>query len=649
MINASPLNTSVINGSLAAESGDLLTGEAVLAFNQNVSGYAGQSGVKLLQKVGALGDAQVVFEQAVAYASGQAEIQFMQSVGGHGFAALGFTQNVYSVAAVNFANWSIAMTLDGVDISAQLVGSVSIVMERNAARLADFTVSLSGVVDALSWVGRVVTIDYTQNNNVVWRRFTGVIIEPVLDLTTMELTCTCSDDSQRIIDNHSNETLLALSGGSWSKYVFDEAAVGWDYLQDVLSTVANSVEIDAFGALRANSWQNKPVADFTFDVGIIDDASLSVEFGQRSGLINRVDIEFNSRFERLYQRPERLFWARTESFCQNYVAQIINPTKTMVREAVDAAGWVLLTERYTELWPTNFYSCVGGQVGWINADNDAIRGFDITAVKRWKQSVTHQFKLSVIAPASVAAYRGELATRLSGAADFETAEDDWGDSAAVVTDYTLPAHFSIDDQGNRYFDDIGTIALNDALETLIAVAAETINASHRANFVRWTMPLAPYLELSHTLAVNVTALQAKGIVGRIEERYNFDSGEATTDVTLWLSSGQSGLDTAVQTFAAPAAPTLSVNNVFNEIELQTYIGDYGAESFNDSWVGVITNRDYSTGQLFTSSPDGDLVEYPVEMRLPFSAVPDDKTQNRTDQIAHEIAISVPHNLMTITA
>lgn len=647
MINAAPLNTLLINGALLAPvsgAADLI-GAASVTFTQSVSGYIGSTTVQFSQLTGAIGGAALDFSQTVDYPSGYAELVFMQVVGTQSMADLTFAQNVYSVAAVNYANWTVVVTVAGVDISGDLVDSLSITAERGAARIATFTLRLSGMVDALSWVGRSVAIDYAQDNGVAWRRFTGVIVEPVLDITGMELRCACSDDLQRIVDNHTRDQLLTLSGGRWSKYMFAEDASGWDVLQDMLSTVPTSVEMDAFGALRANSFNNKLAADYSFGVDIIDDATLNVALVQRSGLVNRVNVQFNARFERLYQREERLIWARTETFCQNYAEQIQNPTKTMVRDAVDSADWVLLAERYTELWPTSLYYCAGGPIGWINADPELIRGFDVRAAKRWRQSVTRQFNINVTAPASIAAYNGELASTLTGAADFKTAFEDWGDAA---DDYSLPSGFARDELGNDYADDNDLAELSNALQTITAMAIETINGSHRANTVSWRMPLAPYLELSHTLAVDTSQLQAKGVVGSISETYQFDSGEATTEIELWLSSGQSGLDSVGQAFSLPDSPAQTGDAGFNVTLMPTHIGTFGAPAFNDDWFGVLTNRDFGTGQIF-SGVEGDLVTYPFEIRLPFEAVPDSKTQNFTDPIAHDVAVAVPHNTLIITA
>lgn len=589
-----------------------------------------------------LGFASIAFTQDVSYPKGSTGVSFKQVVGATGAASLVLSQTVFdeTFVATSWNNWDVIVKVDGVDVGESLIdaGEIRIDAERSSARLAELTLQLSGTVNAQSWTGKAVTIDWIQNNGAIWRLFTGVIVEPVLNVANFTILCRCTDDLQRIVDNHSNPQLLDLTGGYWSKYVFDEASVGWKYLQDLLSAQSKSVEMDAFGTLRANSLQNKDTPDFIYTNSLILDDSLKVNFGQRASLINWVDVTFSARFERLYQRNERIMWVWAATFCQNQSNAIVYPSQDMVRAAVDSAGWTILAENFTGLWPTGTYICGGAPVLWTNAYPDGVREFDIRAAYRWQQSVVDEFTIKVTAPASIAVY-GELKSDYKTAADFKATTENW---TGTEVDFTVPlTGFLTDALHNVYQDQLNDSELTNALQTAVAVAIERINASHRNIKVIFQLPLAPYLDLSHTLRINDSNVQTKGIVWRLQHVLNLSTAQAVTEIELAISAGQSGADLPLNVYGLPVHPDQPTpSGTQDVIDVPVHIGGLlSSPAFDENWWGVITNTD---GAL-ASTP------YPEELRLQFAAIPDDKTQNKTDPIPHEIQIAVPDNLLTITA
>lgn len=627
-LNLDLLNTGLLN----SVSGDVAqTGVAQVDFTQSVVALPSPTG-----------DAEIVFTQAVSYPTGTTSIVFKQIVSSTGQASLAFTQTVFDEAfvATSWNNWNVVVKVDGVDVGEALIdaGEIRIDAERSAARLAEFTLLLSGTIEAQSWTGKAVTIDWIQNNGAIWRLFTGVIVEPVLNIANYTILCRCTDDLQRIIDNQSNPQLLTLTGGYWSKHVFDEGNTGWQYLQDLLLTRSKSVEMDAFGTLRANSLQNKETADYTYNNSLILDNTLQISFGQRASLINWVDVTFNARFERLYQRNERVVWVYPVTFCDNQSDAIVYPSQTMATDAISSAGWVTTAENFTALWPTGVYTCGGSPVLWNNAYPDGIRGFDLRAAFRWQQSVTDAFAIKVTAPASIAVYK-ELKSEYSTSADFSSTIENWtGDQADYAMDLGA---FLTDADHNVYQDQIDDAELANALQTAVAVAIERIKASHRNIKITFQLPLAPYLDLSNTLRVDDSNVQAKGIVWRLQHVLNLASAQAVTEIELAISCGQSGADLAGNLYSLPVHPDQPGPTSYQDIiDVPMYVGGLlSSPAFDDNWWGVITNTD---GAL-ASTP------YPQELRLQFPAIPDSKTQNKTDIIPHDIQIAVDHNLLTITA
>lgn len=586
--------------------------------------------------------AQIEFTQSVSYPTGDASIVFTQQVGATSQASIDFTQTVFdeTFTAASWKDWDLVVKVAGVDVGESLVdaGDISVDCERISARLAEFTLRISGTVDAQTWTGKPVTIEWIQGGGAIWRLFTGVIIEPKYNEGNATIRCRCSDDLQRIIDGQTNAQIKDMTGGRWSKYVFSEENTGWNYLQDLLSTQSVSVEMDAFGALHANSLQNKESQDYTFTSSQILDNPAEVSFAQRASLINRVDINFKARFERLYQRNERAIWIWASTFCENQSSAIVYPSKSMVRDAVDSAGWTILAESFTSLWNTGTYICGGAPVLWTNAYPEGVRGFDIRAAFRWQQSVTDEFTIKVTAPASIAVY-GELKGSYSTAADFDYTGAAWTGNEA---DFTAPlSGFLVDDLHNLYKDQLDSVELENALLTAISVAVERINASHRAARVTFKLPLTPYLDLRHTLRINDTNIQAKGIVWRLQHVLNLSTAEAVTQVEIAISCGQSGADFTTPVYSAPAHANQPAPVGYQDIiDVPTHVGGLvGSPAFDDAWWGVVTNTD---GALSTAP-------YPQELRLQFAAIPDAKTQNKTDTTVHEIQITVPHNLLNATA
>jgi hypothetical protein len=557
---------------------------------------------------------------------------------------------VASVAA-SWPNWDVIVKVSGNNISDNLVDGIQIDAQRSAARTADFSVLLSGVIDALSWVGRPVSIDFKQDSGAVWRRFTGVISIAVYDIASHALKCTCSDDLQRVIDARTNEQLKTLIGGYWSPYVFNEKNIGWNYCQDLLKTVQNSAELDSSGVLKVNSLQNKAVADFSFDTGIILDESLSVELTQRAQLVNRIDITFQSRFERLYHRTERQRWQYPHSIVEYYSNTTPFLNQGMVADAVANAGWSLLSADYSPIWPSGIYDKFGqvteniyfGLFVWVNNYPDAVLAFDLDAAFRWQQSVTHEFNITVSAPASIAAYGAQLTETIDASASVDSVVSDWGKAGTDLS--VMPSGFVRDDQYNYYRDEYQSADVGNALKTLVAEAATRIAESHRSSRVVFNLPLAPYLELNHTVAVNDADVTAKGIVNRISERYSFDEGRATTTVELAISAGQTGVDIVEFTppdLAIPALPSPANNSDPRFLtDVPTHIGGIeGAPPDSEAFFGYMTNYDLIGPGSNT---------YPQELRLMFNALPDDKTIDITTPISYAVEIAVPHNTLTIHA
>lgn len=548
-------------------------------------------------------------------------------------------------------NWDMVITVGGIDVSDDLVGNVSIDIERNAARVAEFTLLLSGTIDILSYAAQSVTIDYIDGNAVTWRRFTGVIAEPILDIARSTLKCTCSDDLQNVANGMSNSALQIATGGKWSKYVFNEDVSGFERLQDLLSTVAKSAELDENGTLQINPWENVAVADVTLTTADIVDESLSVELVRRSQLVNRVDVTFSYRFERLYHRVDPVSWTWPLTFCESYFYGTKPLSRAMTNEAINSAGRQILSSTFDPWWSTGGYDCTAfgaPAVGYFNLTPDAsIKGFDIDAAYRWQQSVTQSFEISIQATDSIAAY-GAITHTLQTAGSAINSVENWTDNNADWS--VLPSGFSYGIDADQYRDEIDSAERNNAIDTLIAQAIEKINSSHRSNKVSFSLPLNPALSLSNTIAVSDSNVSAKGVINSIKELYEFDTARVISTVELAISSGQSGLDLVSNSYTVPTPTLPSAEPSFDRtITVPNFIGgSWGNVAYNPAtdW-GWFVNR--STPELIADVPPDPEIYYDEKLEIRLPAVDDSKTQNQTETNTATITIDVPHNTLVITA
>lgn len=546
-----------------------------------------------------------------------------------------------------FAPWGLVVVVGGTDITASLIDTAPVVIEaeRNAARIADFSVWLQGTIDPNAWTGRSVTIDIVHGTTPV-RVFSGTLTDPELDVATATLRCRCADELQRSADAMSQASLLALTGGHWSDDVFDAEATGYQRLQDLLSTVPKAAWLTPQGQLVCRSDNNTLAADYRISDAHILDASLSVELARRASLVNRIDVTLNARFERLYHRVQRLQWAWPLNFCESHQYQTPHMTRQMALDAIDRAGWQVVSQAWTPLWPTGNYTCGLQPVIFNNLSPDQlINGFDLEAARRWAQSVTDAFVITVQAPASIAVY-GELAQSRSAAADVGLPTPGWGDASS--DHLTLPPGFVWDNGGNRYRDDLDAPRLTQALNTVIAQAVQTITRSHAAGRVVFSLPIQPAIDLQHTLSVQYARLDAKGVVQRIRHSLELSTARAVTDIELAIHAGQSGQDVTTPTWTPPSHPAQPTGPANPPITVPNHIGrSWFTVPFDASLWGWFANR--QSAELIAGVPPPNVIAYDTEQLIvDYPAIDDGKTQHRTDAVAYSLAIAVPHNRLVMT-
>jgi hypothetical protein len=615
------------------------------------------------------------------------------------------------------AAWRPVVMLGGVDVSSRLTGQIRVEAEEGAARIAEFTlVPLPGAVLPTTWVGAAVTIDYAGQNAAgaalyPVRRFTGVVDVPDYDPIQKTTLFHCTDDLQGTLAASTRASLAGLIGGYWSEAALGVPNSNLDYANLRLSTVPGSLDMSPWRAPRLTLWAAKATPDFVLGAADLDDNSLKVALAYRGLLRNQVQISFGYRFQVARLRVMQLYWEWTPS--RPYYNQITAPVAQTIIDAVNATGWGIVSSLFA------IGTVIATRNGVVNAtiysDSSAV---DLTTArpsnatlrinKKYSQTITEQYGITVSAPLSVAALRANTSQR---SATLEAPWDatDWEKTPILINGYSqdsasgygygiisLGLSLVVQDTGpmppplpvppalivgTAVGETIQTMTqpgVNDraasdaAIAALIAAAQVDILGSHRGNEVRGTLLLSPTLDLVHTLYVSAGGITAQGKVRRLIDRMDMDSGNASTEFTLAISSANAtGIQPPTSTPLAPPPPAFYVPNASLVqswyINLDTYLGasPVSVMPYSPAWAGWITNLsptvkicgDSYLGQsgptdcaeFFNLNYRADKL-YPVNEFRIFAPGIEDAYRNPSQLTKNaSYTVQIPEDLLTLTA
>ncbi len=486
------------------------------------------------------------------------------------------------VAAV----WGVQVLVGAVDVTADIIGELTVEAEEGAARVADLVLqpAAGATVDVPSWTGKPVVIYFTDMSTGVATGavvlFSGIVDLPTIDLRTRCLNLRCTDDLQGVLAGLSKAAIDTLVGGRWSPAVFNAAADAYTYAQDRLSTVPACLDLDLARTPRLTPWAAKSTADLSFTADHILENSLVPQFAERVGLINQVDLSFGYRFPRQksegYQVNYDYMALHITSF--PYWVRDGNPflSRDAVRSAIQAAGGSIVSETWTALPTTGqvIPGTGGAPAGfWIpNPATDPLfcLGFSIVASFDYGQDIEETYSITVNNPASIAeigvvreSMSGSLQGQYSDPVAVETnvllyknkiSAIPPKDLAAVVVGLTNSADVTLTTDSNR-------AAAEAAIEVLVDVAKARIFAASRRSSVAGSLPLNPALDVDKTVAINADGVLAKGKVRRVLHRMAPESGRAVSDFELAICSvagvGISHPDDATTAPAGSTAGTTS--------------------------------------------------------------------------------------------
>lgn len=458
--------------------------------------------------------------------------------------------------------WKIALRLAGVDWSDRLTGQVVVEAEESAARIAEFVLAPeSGPITVPDLVGVSVEIDFLVLDSAgvvqeTHRLFTGRLDLPDYDMTQQVIRCSASDGLQDRQEAMTQAAIAAEIGGRWSAALFDAEADGWTYTQDRLSTQPYAFDLAADGmTARLTAWATKPTPDYTLGVDDFVYDSLAVELLPRRDLTNVIDITVQYRYQRRRHRAHSLGWAWQNgaaiSFCDWFSETTTLPNRTMVLGALNGTGWWIDTISWGQLPASDPDPCNTG-AAWVISEEvraELVFSFSANIYRRQTQPVTETYEVQVRAPQSVTQY-GELVRTERASLETESDTEDW----ERVEDTFLPPGGYTDGIGDWVMDMDDATERTDAVETGLAVGRTRILEAHRRNRVRLSMPIAPVVDLVHTVRVESPRVKAQGKVARLVHTADLDAGTAVTELNLAVSRTGSQAPGVEDALIAPSAP-----------------------------------------------------------------------------------------------
>ena len=260
--------------------------------------------------------------------------------------------------------WDIVLTINGNIVDRDKIkGQIRVNRTESSTSLMDVTlIPDSGVQAASSYIGQTITLDVRTSSGGTTRVYTGLVDIPELDLIAKELTLRCADRREELIVSQVGPLVSTI--GNYSDLIFPKVnEIGIVKQLDFrLSTVPKTVDFDAYGALRITDWAAKSSADRTLTDSQVFRRDPKVELTSRGRILNKVNINFQYRYERLHHWERAYSWtspidADFTKFLQDGYSLT---RRDLVAGAIGASGWPVKGDiTYNEIHPAGWYGGIG--------------------------------------------------------------------------------------------------------------------------------------------------------------------------------------------------------------------------------------------------------------------------------------------------
>ncbi|QIE86142.1 hypothetical protein [Pseudomonas nitroreducens] len=539
--------------------------------------------------------------------------------------------------------WSVSVLVDGIQVAARLTGRMQIDREEGAAAVSTFSLfyppELQVATDLASLPVSIDFISETGGVTTQSRRFTGIVVEPRWSAVNRVMEITCSDNLQQRVEAMDVAAIDTLVGGYWSADVFEavEGRSRWEYAGERLSTLPASLDASAFGVIRVSSWYAK-APTLIFQPGSTLYQSVSVELAQAQNATNRIELDVDYRYSRLWQRNDHYGWAHPgagghegiQGFCSWRSESTDLPDVAMIEQATEGAGMKLLPgSAYGRVPASSGDPCGNGQP-WINRYPDLLLNADWSGARRWVQPITEQ--CSVLIGTAVGLYGAEN-RRVIGR---ESVSFEIEDKRTETWEEDQPL------AGNAGATDLRDDARRAAaFECSLHRAATSVVSGHRGTSVSWQVPtpMAIGADLVNTLEL-ADQLRARGKLRRIMDEMDFDAGTAITTLTIASMQG-GGVSTPL---IPPPKPVVdAVSGSVGHPALATQLGMRNESPlYNDELDGFAGNYDDRDDDINPS-----LEEFPRRMTITASEISADLRDERKVDLQATFEVGIPNDLLEL--
>lgn len=570
----------------------------------------------------------------------------------HGSGSISAPLRISVVDSLETRLWKTAVTLDGVDVSSQLVGRQSVDAGEGAARIAAFTLSPpSGAVDPVAWTGRSVTVDLVRiiaGASVPVRIFTGVVDVATFDPTHKTLAFLCTDDRQNRVAALPKDEIDLLTQGRYSEAVYGVLDEHWQYAEARMATRTASLDVGPMGQLRTTEWDGLPIWK-TFTTDDLDDESFSIDMPRRSEIVNRIDISYEYRYYRCRERHAWIAWSKSVLGSEGPASGYQYPSQGEIASALSGCGWHRISEVYG---PSPAKAFVGSPSGYWVDTAGGVASLAAHLSQRHAQPVTEKYTISVSAPASIAS-NGLLAKPLRGALESEWNPDEWENDYAV----------NVPDASSGEVNYAGTrtrAESDEAIRTLMDMARTQILDSHRNTRPRFRLPCLPEADVCLAVAIDTPTITASGKIVRVEHEMDSDAGRAHTYITLALFGVAAGGIVVPDDLEPPDPPEPDVGSdpwTARIPNLQTHIGYVTDYAYTEDTQGYlvaapatysITNgTDVQGVDNSYYDPDPEFVQVAQGFRIQMPGVLDNYRNPATAEHAADYVIEIPVDAITI--
>ncbi|WP_375738078.1 hypothetical protein [Pseudomonas boanensis] len=561
---------------------------------------------------------------------------------------------VIEVAAAPAFVWRALVTLGGVDVSARLIGEVSVDREEGAAGVAEFVLFYPpGDAVPTDITDRAVTVDLISTTGGVTsqtRRFTGVVAEPTWDALNRTLAITATDNLQQRVEALSVVQIDALVGGLWSTDVFDEleGRSRWDYAQERLSTRTASLDCSPSGQLRVVSWYAALAPHYVFGPGTTLYQSVNVELAQLRNVTNRLELEVAYRYSRFREHRQSYTWSHPgtqglggiQGFCAWRQDSTELPDISMVIGSVGDGGQVPVSADWYRLPPTMANPC-GDGAAWVNNNEDLLLGASLVGALRWVQTVTETYNLILTTEAGQV--EGQQVISRDGTSFEIEPPEGWEDSLKPITgsadgngEIADPAP-GLGEPGDRDDETRRTATLG----LLLHKAHTEIIAAHRETRVSWAVPtpMALNIDLLHTLKLEDQYVRAMGKCSRLTDRLNFETGECLTELTISVMRG-GGEGDPLAIPARPGALPPEEGGGITGSGLATQLGGkFTSPAYDDELDGFAGN--------YSSVQDTELEVFPRRMDVEAAEIPAELRDEHQASTTVTYRVAIPNDLLEL--